>query len=175
MNKNSINKSRNDGQKRRLPRPLVFGILFAGSFLPNITGKASAALAGLVLALYVLGMIRGRKRYLLAVVLPVVACILVRFASHGAYMCITDSRARDAAAQKAQAAANYASVFFSTTGRYASRLWETVWSVREAITGFVRTGKTQCLEPAADNLQFILVLLAMFVCFIAALRNRRTC
>jgi hypothetical protein len=171
MKKNS--KNSNDNQKRRLPRPLVFGVLFAGSFLPNMAGKVFAALAGLVLALYVLSLMHGKKRYLLAIVLPVLACITVRFASHGTYMCITDSRARDAAAGKVQAAAHYAAVFFNTIGRYASRLWETVWSVRDAFTGFLHTGKFQCLEPAAENLQFILILLAMLVCIIAVFRNRR--
>jgi hypothetical protein len=171
-----MKKDRKFQDQHRLPRPLVFGILFMCSFLPGVYGKASAALAGLVISLYVLEIMRGKKRYVLALILPALNCILVRYASHGTYTCITDNVARDAAAEKAKVFAHYAGLFAGTIGRYGARLWETLQASWEAIIAFRETPSLNSLAPAAEYSQFLIILLSVFVCLIAVFRNKsRSC
>jgi len=152
----------------RLPKPIVFGFLFVCSFLPGNMGKASAALAGLVLALWLLGFFGGRVRFVLALLFPVICCLLVRLASYGIYMCMADQSAMDALAIKARHAAAYAGALLNALSHYVSRLWETAWGLRDAVSGFAKTGKAECLAPVRENAMFVVILFSILVCLASA-------
>ncbi len=159
--------------KHRLPKPLVFGILFAGSFMPGAWGKVFAALAGLVLALCILELFTGRKRCILALFLPIAACIAVRFVSYGAYRCMADDSFRDAAASRTAVALGYAGIVLGTVVHYVLRCWEAFWSCKEAFQTFYRTHEFASLEPVGKHIQFLTIMLAMVVCMVHAFRDRQ--
>lgn len=126
-----------------------FSLFFAGGFLPeDYGGKAFASLAGIVLALFLLRLVRGRKRYVVAVFLPVITCLLVRFASGGVYLCVTDVNVRGFVLGKSM-------VFYGAVLYYFGRLWETILSFGEVGT---------FAESFWANYLFILILVGMIVC-----------
>jgi hypothetical protein len=169
-----MKRVKNHRDRNRLPRSLVFGILFLGSFLPRTYGKASAALTGLMLAMYVLELMRGRKRYILAFILPALACIVVRYSSYGVYRVVTQDAARDAAAEKARTAAHYAGMFAGTVGRYGSRLWETGQVLWNAVLAFRAEPGLQSLAPLAAKAPFLIILASSIICIgVTAVRDTR--
>lgn len=159
-----MDNEREREEVRKLPRSVWFAIFFGGSFLPGSFGKISAALAGMILALYLLSLMRGGKRYVFAIVLPVMTCIVVRLASGNVYRWIVDVDARDEAVRRMYSMVNMVVHYFR-------RIGETVCGFRDAVSGFCQTWEIQCLEPIWGNIQFVLILLIMVVCVVAVFRR----
>ena len=157
--------NKDNKERYKLPKWAWFLCLFLGSFLPWLFGKCSAVLAGMILTLYLLDLIQGRKKYILAIVLPIVTCIFIRLASNSVYLWVVDTQAREEMSIKVNFVIN-------SLLHYFQRIWETICGINEAFTGFYETKEFQTLKPVAGNIQFVLILLVIGVCFIRVFRKK---
>lgn len=166
-------KKKNSG-KKTLSKPIIFSFLFLGSFFPDPYGKIFAVLAGTILALYLLGLMTGKKRYFLAVVLPLITCIFVRFTSYGIYKFLFDSAFRDKTAEKFQTIVYCLNCVFGSINNYLLKSWETLCSLKYAVEGFLDTKDIRCfIEPILKNSHFFVLILAMLICIVAVFRAKK--
>jgi len=149
--------SNKDSKRRRsLPWWVWFVGFFGGSFAPGIYGKLFATMAGIALALYLLGLMRGKKRYFLGPVMPIFCCIAVRLVSGSVYMWIVHAEARRIALGKACAVRDIIVHYFA-------RVWETIL-VFEGVGTFFKTWNFRDLEPVARNIQFVVLIIGIILC-----------
>lgn len=171
MKKDSKKNKKNDNISLK---PLLFATFLLGSFLSNNFGKVSAVLAGTMLALYALRLFTGWKRYVLAPLLLVIACILIRYASYETYRVMTDDAARDTAAERTCTIAHHAGLFVKDIGHYGSRLMETAKVLWNVISAFRSKPCLQSLAPLAEHPQFLVILAAIALCIlVVAFRDCR--
>ena len=158
-------KDKKETSSFKLPKCVYFLILFGCSFLPGLWGKMSAALAGMIFTLYLLSLMQGIKRYVLAIVLPIITCIAVRLASSCIYGWIVDVQARQEAISKVY-------VLKDSLFHYCQRLFETVLCSKDAVSGFCKNWEFQSLYPLVECSQFILILIIMGVCMVTVFRDK---
>jgi hypothetical protein len=131
---------------KNMPRFVWFVTFSGGMLLPGLWGKAFASLAGIILSLYVIDMARGMKKYVLALIFPIVGCIVMRFASGYIYLLSIDVEARKAMWRKI---ITVVEVFL----HYCYRLIET-------LKGGLSLGSILA------NVQFVLIFVGIGVCLI---------
>jgi hypothetical protein len=148
-----------------LPREIYFLMFFGGSFFPGLWGRAFASLAGMLLALYLLGLVRGKKGYILAVILPIVSCMIVRCVSSHVYRWITDVEARGALWRKISAIVDNAV-------HYGNRLFETALSLGGFVEFFRAWDAKSSFGPILANMQFVLIFVGMGVCLFSVMRKK---
>lgn len=156
-------KSRNDG-KRKIPKDIWFAIFFAGSFLPNIFGKVSAVFAGAVLSVFLLGFFKGKKRFVLAIVLPVVACLVVRLLSNWVYKGVVNVQFRGEIF-------SWMDSVWTMIVHYLRRLEEGILSLRGFVL-FFQTWEFSELAPVWRDIQFVLMLPVMIYCLVVSVQKR---
>jgi len=152
--------------RRKLPKFVWFMVFFGLCFLPGLLGKISATLTGMILSLYLLGLMQGKKRYVLAVVLPVIACISIRLVSNCIYGWIVDVESREEAIRKV-------CVVKDSVVHYVNRIYETVSCFEDSVSKFHQTWEFKYLKPVFENSQFILILLIMVICVISVFLDKK--
>jgi hypothetical protein len=133
-----------------------FAMFFGGSFGPGLCGKVFASLAGIVLSLYLLSLMRGNRRYVFAVALPVLSCIFIRFFSGSVYGWIVDIEARGVMLGRVNAMVDCVVHYCERIGQTAYSLW--------GVVEFFQTWELGSLSPILENSQFVVVVFGMVLC-----------